>query len=338
VIRTLEYFKSCLIHPHFEIFSILGDPSHPQHQNLLDDLDEINEDMLSKYIQKNKYVKVLVKSSENKEQELRAYYLIDVICKEVAREKIRALKDDSPRPKPYNSENLREVEIDSNNLVDVKNFDFYNNGYQYNGFVYSLTPPVVSQINSNYWISRTIINLAKKSGLHFKIRLDPFIEKRKSKYMLMFQKMFIYGQPLNWDRLKRLRNEEHGRWLDGRENSEIGVTEYVWRPEENEIHFTCEELPKINCLDYRGSRFLHAIFDKATGNLKHLDGALRIYSQEEYKERIKFHVKDPRVRKIGKRVKIFLINDTVSKDIFVELAMQFFVWNEDVRKYFSAAL
>jgi len=60
----------------------------------------------------------------------------------------------------------------------------------------------------------------------------------------MFQKMLVYGRPLDWDRLRKLK-EEHGQYIDAKPYSEIGTTQYVWRPEENEIHFTCEELTKL---------------------------------------------------------------------------------------------
>jgi len=111
--------------------------------------------------------------------------------------------------------------------------------------------------------------------------------------------------------------------------------DFVWRPEGNEFHSTCEELPKINCLDYRGSRFFQAIFDKTTGNIKHCDGATRFYSQEEYGKRIRYHVRNPQVRGIGARIKIFQIDGIVDQNIFSELAVSYFVWNEDVRKYFG---
>ena len=184
-------------------------------------------------------------------------------------------------------------------------------------------------------ISRTIIRLTEEKGLNFKIRLDPFIEEDKSKYRKTIQKMLVYGKPLDWKRLKVLKNEEHGKWIAEKANSNIGVTDFVWSPMGNEIHFTCEELPKTNLSGYRGSRFFHAIFDKTTGEIKHCDGANRFYKPEEFKKRTKYHVKDAQVRKIGTRIKIFQLDDRIDQNLFIKLITNFFVWNEDIQNYFG---
>jgi hypothetical protein len=334
-IKTLEYFKNCLIDPFFEVFRILNNSSHAQYKNLLNDLNSIDKSILEKYIEEYNYVIAKINLLKDKDQGRRAFCFVDILHKEIAKERIKALCDKSLRPKPYNSKNLGEIEIDSNNLASIRKFDIYNFGYQYNKFVYSLAPAITSQTNSSYWISCTIIRLTEEKGLNFKIRLDPFIEEYKSEYKIMFQKMLVYGKPLDWERLRRLKEEEYGQWLDEKTYSKIGTTDFVWRPMGNEIHFTCEELPKINCLDYRGSRFFHAIFDKITGNIKHCDGAIRFYTLEEFKKRTQYHVRNTQVRKIGTRIKIFQIDDFIDQNVFTTLAATFFVWNEDIQKYFG---
>jgi len=296
--KTIEYFKSCLLDPMFEVFRILNNPSHEQYNNLIFDLNHIDKSSLEECVKENN-IDFYLDKFENKGQGRRAYYLINLLHKEIAKERILALLDKSPRPKPYNSENLREIEIINDNLVSIKKFNIDDFGYQHNDFVYELTPSIITQSNSSYWISRAIIKFAKERGFNFKIRLDPFIEKHKSEYRPMFYKMFIYGKPLDWERLKKLSQDEFGQWFDEKSDSEIGITDFVWRPEGNELHFTCEELPKSNCIDYRGSRFFHAIFDKTTGNIKHCDGAIRFYSKEEFGEREKYHVKNLKLEKLG---------------------------------------
>jgi hypothetical protein len=267
-IKTLEYFKNCLIDPFFEVFRILNNSSHAQYKNLLNDLNSIDKSILEKYIEEYNYVIAKINLLKDKDQGRRAFCF-------------------------------------------------------------------ASQTNSSYWISCTIIRLTEEKGLNFKIRLDPFIEEYKSEYKIMFQKMLVYGKPLDWERLRRLKEEEYGQWLDEKTYSKIGTTDFVWRPMGNEIHFTCEELPKINCLDYRGSRFFHAIFDKITGNIKHCDGAIRFYTLEEFKKRTQYHVRNTQVRKIGTRIKIFQIDDFIDQNVFTTLAATFFVWNEDIQKYFG---
>jgi len=167
-----------------------------------------------------------------------------------------------------------------------------------------------------------------------KIRLDPFIEKSISEYKPVILKELIYGAPLNWDKIFNLSQEDSGRFIDLNENSEIYITEYVWKPLRNEIHFTCEELPKIPSIYHRGSRYFHAILDKVTGKIKHCDGAIRIFSEEKYMQRINYHLKAPEVRRIGHQVKIFQI-EGCDRELLSKLATCFFVWNIDVEKYFS---
>lgn len=77
------------------------------------------------------------------------------------------------------------------------------------------------------------------------------------------------------------------------------------------------------------------IFNKDTGSIIHCDGAIRIYSESELADRMRFHVRSSDVRKVGKRVKIFQTNDSLTQEEFSHLVMSFFVWNQDVVSYFN---
>lgn len=333
-LKTIEYFKSCVLTP-IEIRKIFDDPLHEQYNNLIFDLNHIDKSSLEEYV--NKYnIDWYLGRFKDKEQGRRIFYLHNLLSKEIAKERISVLLDKSPRPKPYNSDNLKKVKITKDNLVNIKEFNIDDFGYKYNNFVYELTPVITNQLNSSHWISRSIMEFTKKKGLNFKIRLDPFIKKKESEYKPMVYKWYIYGKPLDWEKLKKLTQDDSGRFFDGKSDSEVEFTDYVWRPvEENELHFTCEEMPKNNCIDYRGSRFFHAIFDKTTGNIKHCDGAIRFYSKEELENRKKYHVKEPEIRKVGKRIKIFQIDDTIDQNTFSTLVVTYFVWNDDIKDYFG---
>ena len=54
----------------------------------------------------------------------------------------------------------------------------------------------------------------------------------------------------------------------------------------------CEELPDPNFINQRGSRFVHAYFNKRTGEFTHFDGSIRIFSEKEIYERISYEIKD----------------------------------------------
>ena len=118
--------------------------------------------------------------------------------------------------------------------------------------------------------------------------------------------------------------------MDERTNA---MTDYIWKPCDNEIHFTCEELPSSDDWEYRGSRYFHAIIDKLTGQIVHCDGAIRIYDFDELEKRKKLQLKDSETRRMGKRIKIFRIDDILEQSLFSQLVSSFYVWNEDVKNY-----
>jgi len=253
---------------------------------------------------------------------------------------IKKLLDTNPKPAPYDSKNLTGLDVDKNNLVSIHLFNLENNRLQWRNKVYTLCP-MLEQSNSSYWIFQAILKFAIQDGVNFKIRLDPFIEVSETEYNPMFHKMLVHGKPLDWQKMSTLRNDDFGKWYNEKEYDKTGFTDYVWAPKNDEIHFTCEELPKLDFNEIRTSRYFHAIFNKGTGGIKHCDGAIRVYSEDELEFRSKKHVKDPEVRKAGKRIKIFQFesNDNlkkeISQDTFCHLATNYFVWNEDVQKYFN---
>ncbi|MBN8837687.1 MAG: hypothetical protein J0I09_10525 [Sphingobacteriia bacterium] len=331
--KSFEYFKSSLIDPFFELEEVLSNKTHPCYTNLQFDIDNIDPVILEKFVEENNIDKFLDRY-EDKHRGRCKFYLIETIQKEIAEKRLEILSDTSNKTLPYTSENFNDINILENNLVYTNQFSLYNNGYNYKDYVYSLSPSTNAS-NSSYWISSVISNLIEERGLNFKIRLDPFVEKHCSDYSPMFYKMTIYGRKLDWNRLKNIQEDEHGRWMNENFISGTEWTDFVWRPEKNELHFTCEELPKIEDLKIRGSRYFHAIFDKVTGLIKHCDGAIRIYSNEEFNNRLKFHVRNAEVRKIGKRVKIFQLDDFIDQSTFGLIVTNFMVWNQDIFDYFN---
>ena len=69
--------------------------------------------------------------------------------------------------------------------------------------------------------------------------------------------------------------------------------------------------------------------------ISHLDGALRIYGENEFADRRDQHVRD--AGKAGIRLKVFRTDGDVPRESLSVVAQTFFVWNEDVKKYFSSA-
>jgi len=336
---TFNYFSKSLLDPMFHVFEVLDNDSHPKNKKLKIDLNSIDRIDLEKYVAEN-HIDFYLDRVEDKDIGRRAYYLVHKLHKDIARVRIEKLLDRNNRPEPYNSNNLTGLQIDKNCLASIDHFNIDNYGFEKGGFVYTLCP-ILEQSNSSYWIFVAILKFAKERKINFKIRLDPLIEIPLNDYHPMFYKMLVYGKPLDWQNLIRLRNDDCGKWLDEKEYNRVGFTDYVWSPKDNKIHFTCEELPKLNFKGIKSSRYFHAIFNKKTGGIKHCDGAIRIYSDYELNNRANYHVKDPDVRKVGKRIKIFQfeskdnMDKEIDQDMFCQLVTNFFVWNDDVQLYFN---
>lgn len=146
--------------------------------------------------------------------------------------------------------------------------------------------------------------------------------------------MWCYGRQLNWGRLSKLKNEDHGRWLpDPDFQKNIKFTDFVWSPHGNELHLKLEELPEDNVLSIQGSRYLHTICIPSNQCAIHLDASVRIYSKNDLIQREKSHVRN--CGRIGRRIKIFQIDDNISQNHFTEIISSYFFWNLDVMQYFS---
>lgn len=321
----------------WEVYEVLDDKNHPQHGNLIYDLENISQTELDSAVKKQG-IDSLLDRYEDKDLGRRVYYLIYKLQKDIQSERIARLIEDDGIPEPYGSENLSGVAQDKHHLIKSSKFDLSHSRFQRNNFVYEL-PPTNGASNSSHWIFQTIINCIKDSGLVFKVRLDPFREIHADSYSPLMYKMLVHGKPLNWGKLLALRNDEFGQWFNEQDNS---FTDYIWAPKDDEIHFTCEEYPSYSYKEINTSRYFHAIFNKETGAIKHCDGAIRVYENHELESRKGFHVRQADVRKVGKRVKIFQFDskdnqdNELSQDDFSQLAVNFFVWNSDVQEYFNA--
>src|SRR5690554_1839305 len=293
---TFDYFSRTLQDPSDEVFIVLDDKDHLEHANLLADLRSIDKEELEEYVSSS-YVDHLIRESKDKDQGRREFFLIHLLQKGIANERIsRLISSKTDPPSPYNSNNLKNISIDKNHLVNIEQFNLDCFGLEKDGLVYTLCP-MLEQSNSSYWIFSELLELKIKRGLNIRLRLDPLIEVPLDRYNPMMFKMQVWGKPLDWDLLKTLRNDDFGQWFDEKEYNRNGFTDYVWSPKGSEIHFTCEELPKPDFKGIKSSRYFHAIFNMVTGGIIHCDGAIRVYSDEELAYRSQFHVKDSEVRK-----------------------------------------
>ena len=78
---------------------------------------------------------------------------------------------------------------------------------------------------------------------------------------------------------------------------------------------------------------MHAIYLPSEATICHLDAAVRIYGESELIERHNQHVRQ--AGKVGLREKVLRIDDSVSREVLSLLCQTFFVWNEDLIRYFA---
>ena len=145
----------------------------------------------------------------------------------------------------------------------------------------------------------------------------------------------VFSKPLNWNDIINLRNEDKCSFQNYQTNE---LTEYLWKPrKENEVVFTCEELPSKENIHLRGSRYFHAIFEKDTGKFKHCDGSIIIYDKKKFDKRSKLSINN-KVNDIGKEIKLFRVDGVIPKEQFMPLVTSYFYWNYDLLCYFCKNL
>ena len=144
--------------------------------------------------------------------------------------------------------------------------------------------------------------------------------------------MWVYGRPLDWNRIAALSEPEHGRWLPDGKDSRHAYTDFIWDPRPDGVHFVCEEIPSEEYCESHAARYLHAIYEPREARLTHFDGALRVYTKAELHARNQTHVR--KAGKVGKRIKMFRLTKPIGHECFGDLATSFLVWNYDVQAYF----
>lgn len=313
---------------------IVDNKSHEFHNDIMYDLQSLHGEEFQKFVNSHEADPYVI-GQKDIDLETRKYYFLKIIRTQIAVARLGALMEtDKTKVLPYCSGKIRGVQIDDNNLIEMSSLKLPDNAYFYNDYVYRLCP-TTTQDNSSHWLGIELTNLLLE-GKKISIRLDPFFEILRTKYESIEYREMIYGKQLRWEKIKSLKNDADGQFFDETGSKDYSKTDYLWHINHDKIHFTCEELPTQSNCEYRGSRYFHAIFDKINGKIIHCDGALRVFDGESLNKRLRYHIKNPEATKMGKRIKLFLINDTLDNIEFSLLGQTFFKWNDDLRHYFMS--
>ncbi|UFS72471.1 hypothetical protein LPW11_09820 [Geomonas sp. RF6] len=262
------------------------------------------------------------------------YLLSQAVQEELQQRRLAEITNYSQnRAQPYDHPVLRDVPVDADGLVPLSAFKINGDALCRGGEAFFILPAVPSP-NANYWLLQNIARHGLDNAVS--VRLDPLLHGPEAELAGHFYRMDVYGRPLDWDRIRALREPDHGRWTSGPLSRKSHFTDYAWIPHANEVDFICEELPPFPEVDIRGARYLHAVFDKQKNCLTHLDGAIRTYTIDELGHRAGMHVRN--AGKIGQRVKVFRTDSYVDPAVMGDIVSAFFVWNNDVARYFSPSL
>jgi len=331
-----SYFAASPIGPLLELGSVARNKDHPLFYEIKKTFDLVQSDILAQVFADDNfngpYGKV---SQEEKEWFAREWIIIEELNRRIRlRRRSHLLKqNEGIRPVPYHDPELSDLEVSSDGLVPLSGFDVEEGVLLRKGRAYTILPSTPSE-NSSYWITRALL----AGGLQDRtwVRLDPMIRGQASEFPRMSYKMLWWGPPLRWKDVVNINQESFGRWVPAPLSHKSEFTDFAWVLRGEEIHLFLEEMPKRNDLSIAGSRYFHVIFSKTTECVVHLDGAIRIYAEDEWDQRRDVHVH--RTGKVGKRIKVFRIDGPIRLDIVSSLGGTYFVWNYDVSHFFGASV
>lgn len=330
--NILNYFSKRPLSPQFSIPEVIDNSGHQMHEEVTDLLENIDKPEIEKIKVDQSFQSFNNNLDDHKlNNSAKEWWLIKKLQTLIPQKRLALLRNQSnvDRPLPYNHEALSDLELNSDLLVNMNSFRIKGNHLIRNKYGFTLTLPR-EQFNSQSWIFKAL----KENGTgNIFIRPDPLMYSSSNSFIVPVHHMDVYGKSFNWDEILRAKNEIHGRWMPNNLDSTTRHTDFVWSPRNDEIHFICEEIPSNKNIDLRGSRYFHAIFSKKENAIIHVDGAIRIYNKNEWEKRKTCHVR--KCGKIGKRIKIFLIDKHLPVKEMINICVNYFVWNDDLIRYFN---
>jgi hypothetical protein len=331
-----DYFASSSIGTQLEVNRVACDDDHPIAQDLQKTLALVPKEAVTLAFKDNMFCFLHEHESQVEQDRSARLWIISKeldrrIC--IRRKVYLLAQHTESRPEPYNDPALIDLTVSEDGLVPLSEFIVEESVLLRKGYAYTILP-LTPSLNSSYWITRALVT----DGLldHTWVRLDPLIKGPADEFPRMFYQMLWWGPPLCWKDIKYIQGEKFGRWISGTLSNKSEFTDFAWVSRGKELHLYLEEMPKLNDINKVGSRYFHVIFCHKTEKVIHLDGATRIYSEPEWKQRQKVHVH--RAGKVGTRVKIFRIDDPIQPDVVSNLGGTFFVWNYDVSYFFGASV
>lgn len=332
--EVFKFFASDPAGPMLELLNAVSKTDSPIFTSLDSFLKSIPQDVVMDTCH-NKEFQSFWEGAKDIDRMARVWIGERFLADEIARRRLLLLcsQEQCLRPAPYDHEALVDITVDDEGLVPLSAFTFDGSRLLRSGHAFSIFCTTASP-NSTHWLLRRLYEATPAADI--RVRLDPFLFGTEQDFPAMIYKMLVYGRPLDWDRISRIREPEHGQWIPRYSFGHGQLTDFCWEPRDGELHFICEELPKDDRVHCEGARYLHAIYDPSNSDAIHLDGALRMYTPEGLNARRTLHLRN--CGKCGLRRKVFRTDRPMSRDSLSAVVQAFYVWNEDVRGYFYDSL
>ena len=167
----------------------------------------------------------------------RIWVIEHLLVEEAARRRINVIAAPSPAAAslPYTSDCLRHTKVDGEGMVRLADFQYNNASLATNGFSFTVCSTTESP-NSTYWLLRSFYDQGVAD--HVSVRLDPFLWGSSDSFPQTMYKMIVYAKPVNWEGIGRLKEQHHGQMRADKAEDEGELTEFVWEPRPNGIHFS----------------------------------------------------------------------------------------------------
>lgn len=331
-----SYFAASPIGPLLEVGRVAHQEDHPLYDGINKSFELVSNGVLSQILADKEFRSLYGNVDKAKRDWFaREWAIIDELNKRIFRRRRDYLLNQylESRPAPYDEPELADLTVSPDGLVPMVEFTVEEGVLLRSGRAYTILPTTTSE-NSSYWIIRALISGGLQN--YTSVRLDPLMRGSAQNFPRMAYRMLWWGPPLLWNDVGNIKRESFGRWAPAALSNKSEFTDFAWVIRGDEIHLFLEEIPKRNDIAVAGSRYFHVIFSKKNECVIHLDGAIRIYSESEWDKRCDVSVH--RTGKVGKRIKVFRIDEPIKPDMVSSLGSTYFVWNYDVSHFFGASV
>lgn len=238
---------------------------------------------------------------------------------------------------------FKGAENDKRCLVPLKNLNQIAPGvYEVEGFAvfaHRYYRRSLSQINNlnDIFLSK-LYELANIEGLDVKIALDPHSLGIINSYHSPIELEYWWGPKFDDSLLDipsgitRHESSERQRYFHG-----ISRTEFWWHKQDGIQSLECEEIRDIPSLgishDDYGCRYVHSMINKDNGKPYHLDGAIRIYNEEKFIDRLDIDIS--RAGKDTQYIKLWRIDGEIDVSTWKYMICHFYRDNHLPGEYLS---